>query len=168
MLVTLHQATAWQWALVSTLGFRSRCDFIVVTITLQLAGRGLFRSSSFKRAPEGFGFAVAMSTSSLYNDLDKTMLAIWDDHDNGIYTMAYRIVDIANDSHLLHPDAAMPRLSNWDVTELPRPPASHRLLRRSLALGALGSAAIFLAAPLIPLVVGRGFLKVWWRCAGFA
>lgn len=170
MLVTLHQATAWQWALVSTLVSALAAIFIVVTITLQF-GRPRFVPKLFiKRAPEGFGFAVAMSTSSLYNDLDKTMLSHYGmNHDNGIYTMAYRIVDIATIPIYSIRDAAMPRLFKLGrdgiaaSTEL-----SHRLLRRSLALGALGSAAIFLAAPLIPLVVGRGFsegvVALRWLC----
>jgi len=45
---------------------------------------------------------------------------------------------------------------------------AHRLLRRTLALGALSSVAMFLAAPLIPMVVGHGFIEgvaaLRWLC----
>jgi O-antigen/teichoic acid export membrane protein len=170
MLITLRHCTAWQWALISTLVSALAAAAIVVTITLRF-GRPRFDSRLFfERCAEGFGFAVAMSTSSLYNDLDKTMLSHYGmNHDNGIYTMAYRIVDIATIPIFSIRDAAMPRffkLGREGISSSAE--LAHRLLRRTLALGALGSATMFLAAPLIPIVVGRGFIEgviaLRWLC----
>ena len=170
MLFTLHQATAWQWALASTLVSALAAIFTVVTITLRF-GRPRFTPKLFiKRGAEGFGFAVAMSTASLYNDLDKTMLSHYGmNRDNGIYTMAYRIVDIATIPIFSIRDAAMPRLFKLGRTGIAASAElSHRLLLRALALGALGSAGMFLMAPLLPLAVGRGFAEgvvaLRWLC----
>jgi O-antigen/teichoic acid export membrane protein len=170
MLLTLHQATAWQWALVSTLVSALAAGSTVITITLRF-GRPAFVSKVFvEHGAEGFGFAVAMSTSSLYNDLDKTMLSHYGmNHDNGIYTMAYRIVDIATIPIFSIRDAAMPRLFKLGRDGVAASAElSNRLMPRALALGVLGSAGMFIAAPLVPQVVGAGFTEgvaaLRWLC----
>jgi O-antigen/teichoic acid export membrane protein len=170
MLLTMHRATAWQWALVSTLVSALAAGITVVTISLRF-GRPAFVPKVFvEHGAEGFGFAVAMSTSSLYNDLDKTMLSHYGmNHDNGIYTMAYRIVDIATIPIFSIRDAAMPRLFNLGRAGIAASAElSNRLMLRALALGALGSAGMYVAAPLVPQVVGPGFTEgvaaLRWLC----
>ena len=170
MLITMHRCTAWQWALISTLVSALAAAAIVSTITLRF-GMPRFDSKLFlKRGAEGVGFAVAMSTSSLYNDLDKTMLSHYGmNHDNGIYSMAYRIVDIATIPIFSIRDAAMPRFFKLGREGIASSAElAHRLLRRTLALGGLGTAAMFLAAPLIPIVLGHGFSEgaaaLRWLC----
>ena len=170
MLIAMHQCTAWQWALVSTLVSALAAGAIVITITARF-GMPRFDFRLFrKRGAEGMGFAVAMSTSSLYNDLDKTMLSHYGmNHDNGVYSMAYRIVDIATIPIFSIRDAAMPRFFKLGREGIASSAElAHRLLRRALALGALGTAAMFLAAPLIPIVVGHGFIEgvaaLRWLC----
>jgi len=170
MLLAMHTVSAWQWALVSTLVSAAAAGVTVVTVTRRF-GRPRFELKLFfKRGTEGLGFAVAMSTSSLYNDLDKTMLSHYGmNHANGIYSMAYRIVDIATIPIFSVRDAAMPRLFNLGRTGIAASAElSSRLLRRTLSLGVLSSAFMFVAAPLIPLVVGEGFLEgvaaLRWLC----
>ena len=170
MLITMHHCTAWQWALISTLVSALAAAAIVITITARF-GRPRFDSNLFvKRSAEGFGYAVAMSTSSLYNDLDKTMLSHYGmNHDNGVYAMAYRIVDIATIPIFSIRDAAMPRFFKLGREGIASSAElAHRLLRRTLALGAVGSMVMFLAAPLIPMVVGSGFVEgvaaLRWLC----
>ena len=44
---------------------------------------------------EGFIFALSASTTNIYNDFDKAMLGHYGmNAANGIYTMAYRVVDV--------------------------------------------------------------------------
>jgi O-antigen/teichoic acid export membrane protein len=111
-----------------------------------------------------------MSTSSLYNDLDKTMLSHYGmNHANGIYSMAYRIVDIATIPIFSIRDAAMPRFFKFGRSGVAASAElSNRLQRRTLTLGALAAAGMFAAAPLIPYVVGRGFEEgvaaLRWLC----
>jgi O-antigen/teichoic acid export membrane protein len=170
MLVAMHQSTAWQWALVSMLVSALAAVTTVMVITIRF-GRPRFEPKLFvKRGAEGFGFAVAMSTSSLYNDLDKTMLSHYGmNHANGIYSMAYRIVDVATIPIFSIRDAAMPRFFKLGRDGIASSAdLSNRLLRRTLSLGALASVCMFLAAPLIPFVVGSGFIEgvaaLRWLC----
>jgi O-antigen/teichoic acid export membrane protein len=90
-------------------------------------------------------------------------------HDNGIYTMAYRIVDIATIPIFSIRDAAMPRLFKLGRDGVAASAElSNRLMPRALALGVLGSAGMFIAAPLVPQVVGAGFTEgvaaLRWLC----
>jgi len=170
MLLALHKATAWQWALVSTLVSALAAAATIATVTLRFGKPRFEPELFFKRSAEGFGFAVAMSTSSLYNDLDKTMLSHYGmNHANGIYSMAYRIVDIATIPIFSIRDAAMPRLFKLGrVGVAASADLSYRLLRRTLSLGVISSAVMFAAAPLIPFVVGQGFAEgaaaLRWLC----
>jgi len=170
MLVAMHTITAWQWALVSTLVSALAAGITVVTVTRCFGLPRFDPKLFFKRGAEGLGFAIAMSTSSLYNDLDKTMLSHYGmNHANGIYSMAYRIVDIATIPIFSVRDAAMPRLFKLGragvaaTAEL-----SSRLLTRTLSLGVLSSALMFVSAPLIPLLGGEGFSEgitaLRWLC----
>jgi len=170
MLIALHQATAWQWAVASMLVSALAAGITVVTITIRF-GRPRFQPKLFvERGAEGFGFAVAMSTASLYNDLDKTMLSHYGmNQANGIYSMAYRIVDIATIPIFSIRDASMPRFFKLGREGIVAPAElSNRLLRRTLSLGALAAVCMFVAAPLIPFVVGRGFTEgvsaLRWLC----
>jgi len=169
-LVTVHKATAGQWAIASTLVAALAAGIIVVTITIRF-GRPRFDARLFaKRSAEGCGFAVAMSTSSLYNDVDKTMLSHYGmNHANGIYSMAYRIVDIATIPIFSIRDAAMPRFFKLGrIGIAASADLSNRLLRRALSLGVISSAVMFVAAPLIPFVLGQGFTEgvdaLRWLC----
>jgi len=88
---------------------------------------------------------------------------------NGIYSMAYRVVDIATMPIIAIRDAAMPRLFQRGGGGLaPTAELSYRLLRRAFPLSALLGAGIFVVAPLIPHVLGNGFAEtvsaMRWLC----
>lgn len=170
MLYLLHRATAWQWAAASTT-VSGLAALATVSLIYLKFGRPKFSFRTFRRhATEGFGYAAAMSTASVYNDLDKTMLSHYGmNHENGIYAMAYRIVDIATIPIFSIRDAAMPRLfklghqnlkATWDL--------ARRLLGRSAALAALCSVGMVALSGLIPLVLGKGFaespIALRWLC----
>ena len=69
---------------------------IAVAIVTRFFGLPLFSPSLLiKRAAEGFVFAISGSTTVVYNDVDKVVLAHYGmDRANGIYSMAYRVVNI--------------------------------------------------------------------------
>jgi O-antigen/teichoic acid export membrane protein len=166
----LRHATAWQWALTS----------LIVSMCAALAGSAIVvaRYGSPRFAPrlflsrlsEGFGFSLAGSTQSAYNDIDKTMLSHFGMNvANGIYTMAYRIVDLATIPVTALDAAALPRYFRQSregaasVVSL-----SVRLAKRAALFGVIMSVCMFLMAPLIPLIVGQGFkesvLALRWLC----
>jgi O-antigen/teichoic acid export membrane protein len=96
MLFVIHRASAYQWALavlvVSFVPFLSAISIVTFRF-----GKPAFKLRlAWKHALEGLGFSIASSTGSMYNDIDKTMLGHFGmNAANGIYTMAYKIVDMA-------------------------------------------------------------------------
>lgn len=170
MLLDLHRATAWQWAVASTVVSVIAVVIALSTVTIYF-GWPRFQARLFvKHGVEGFGYSFATSTASAYNDLDKTMLSHYGMNlANGVYTMAYRVVDIASIPILSIRDAALPRLFQRGNAGLgSAAELAHRLLKRTVPLGILASVAMFFAAPLIPYIVGHGFVDsvaaLRWLC----
>jgi O-antigen/teichoic acid export membrane protein len=170
LILTLHHATAWQWALASLIV--SVLAAVVASVTVMTHyGLPQFAVRIFlSKLNEGFGFSLAGSAQSAYNDIDKAMLSHYGMNvANGIYTMAYRIMDICTIPVTALDAAALPRFFRQSregacgVASL-----SVRLAKRAAALGVLMSVCMFLAAPLIPHIVGAGFTDsvtaLRWLC----
>ncbi len=166
----LHHASAWQWALSSLIVSVLAAIVASATVTA-LFGRPRFVPRLLlSRLAEGFNYSFAGSTVSIYNDIDKTMLSHYGMNvANGIYTLAYRIVDVATTPVTSLEVAALPRYFRQSqhgahaVKNL-----SFRLAWRAASLGLLMSGCMFLAAPIIPYIVGRGFTEsvsaLRWLC----
>jgi O-antigen/teichoic acid export membrane protein len=159
MLLFLHRSTAWQWGLAS-LAVSSVAMLVAIgTVTVKFGWPRLHPKLFFRGAAEGFGYSFATSTAAAYNDIDKAMLSHYRmNAADGIYTIAYRIIDIATIPVLALRDAAMPRFFRAganNVEEAGR--LSVQLLRSALPVACVASAAMWLAAPLLPHLVGNGF-----------
>jgi O-antigen/teichoic acid export membrane protein len=170
MLIALHQATARQWAIASMVASLVVALAAVIAVTAKY-GRPKFQAKLFfSGAAEGVGYSFATSTTSVYNDLDKTMLSHYGMHfANGIYTMAYRVVDIATMPVLSIRDAAMPRFFREGAVGLKHSAhLGYRLLKRAVPLALVSTVLMFVVAPLIPRIVGPGFtesiLALRWLC----
>lgn len=172
MLLAMHHAGALQWATAS-LSISVVTAILSVSIVTYQFGLPSFDLSLFvKRMGEGFIFAVSGSTTSLYNDVDKAMLAHFGlNIANGIYTMAYRVVDVSTIPIRSIHAAAFPRFFRHGAGPeglVTTESFAKRLLRRTSLLGLAGAVAMFLAAPIIPLLVGKGFsssvLALRWLC----
>jgi O-antigen/teichoic acid export membrane protein len=172
MLLTLHRASALQWASASLAisAGTALCSVIIVTIKL---GLPQFRVKLlFQRLWEGFIFAVSGCTTSVYNDVDKAMLAHFGmNAANGIYTMAYRVIDVsAIPIRSIHA-AAFPRFFRHGAEENGLAATEHfakRLLRRTSLMGLAIAVVLYLSAPIIPHLVGKGFAPsvtaLRWLC----
>jgi O-antigen/teichoic acid export membrane protein len=170
MLLILHHASAWQWAVASTT-VSAIGALVAITVVTVRFGFPTFRPKLFlKCGAEGFGYSLATSAASVYNDIDKAMLSHYNmNAANGIYAMAYRIVDIATIPTISIRDAVMPRLFQEGPAGVR---GSSRLVRslmtRSVLVSLLASAGMFLCAPLIPRIVGYTFgesvTALRWLC----
>jgi O-antigen/teichoic acid export membrane protein len=79
---------------------------------------------------------------------------------NGIYSVAYHVVNVATMPAYSLEMAALPRLfqhGSNGLEDLVR--YGNRLLKRSLLVGLLMSVVLWAAAPLLPLFIGRGFAE---------
>jgi O-antigen/teichoic acid export membrane protein len=170
MTATLPHATARNWALASV-GISAMAAAIGFFLVSCLYGTPKFKPRLiFLRAAEGVGFSLGCSAQSVYNDIDKTLLSHYRlDFQNGIYSMAYRVVDIATMPVASLDAAALPRYmqgSSLDIKSVPV--LAHRLAWRAALIGLSASAGLFLTAPLIPWVVGHGFdqsvTALRWLC----
>jgi len=170
MLLLLHRATAWNWALVAV-GVSALAAVIAFFMVCTRIGwphrkAGLFRDHLL----EGAGFSLGVSATSVYNDIDKVMLAHYGLHAaNGIYSMAYRVIDNATVPIYSVRDAAMPRYFEAGKQSLAQAAAlGRKLMRKTLPLALLAALVIYLVAPFIPVLLGRDFSQsvtaMRWLC----
>ena len=170
MLIFLHHASAWQWAVASLTVSLLAVITAFITVTVRF-GWPIFRPMlMLKRLGEGSIFAVSGSTTSVYNDIDKVMLGHYGmTLANGIYTMAYRVVNIAAMPIMSIQAAAFPRFFREGVNGVTATePFARKILKRTALIGVLGAAGMFLFAPIIPHLVGKGFSQsvnaLRWLC----
>lgn len=170
MWLGLGSATALEWAIASLTvsGVAAAIAFMTVT---RFYGLPTFSPSLFvKRAGEGFIFAISGSTTAAYNDIDKVVLS----HDgfdkaNGIYSMAYRVVNIGTMPIMSVVSAAFPRFFKEGAKGVAATyPMAKSLLRRTAFLGMGIAVMMFLLAPLIPHLVGASYAEsieaLRWLC----
>jgi O-antigen/teichoic acid export membrane protein len=170
MWLTLHRATAKQWAVASTLVSLLGAIVAVGTVSVRLPRPSFSVAMLKKRFREGVEFAFASSTTSAYNDLDKAMLSHYGmNAANGIYTFAYRVVDIATMPIVSLRDAAMPTMFRKGDKSLEEASTfARRLWSRSFPAACLAALAMFVLAPLLPAIAGPGFVEdlhaLRWLC----
>jgi O-antigen/teichoic acid export membrane protein len=170
LLIVLHRTTAYKWAAATVALSLVTAAASVVVVTARFGRPSLSLAQMRRNLIEGFGYSFASSTSTAYNDIDKTMLSHYGlNAANGIYSMAYRIVDVATIPILAIREAAMPRFFRTGVNGIRgAAPLAVVLLKRAIPLGMLAAAALFVIAPLIPHLAGGGFLEtvsaLHWLC----
>jgi O-antigen/teichoic acid export membrane protein len=170
MTVTMHHANAQQWAW-ACLGISGVVAMGAIITVLVSVGWPTFRPGLFyRRIPEGMGFALAYSSNWVYNDIDKALLSHFRmNRANGLYTMAYRAVDVATVpiSSVYH--AAMPSLFRLGTGGIrPAFPLLIKLLKSTLVMSLVIVAVLYLSAPMIPILLGKDFAEsvsaLRWIC----
>lgn len=170
MLVMFRHAYAWQWALASLFISMLVAAFAVWAVTQEYGLPSFSPRLLFQRVGEGFVFAISGSTTSVYNDLDKVILSHYGMLvANGIYSMAYRIINIGTMPIMSLVGAAFPRFfqAGVDGAEAVLPMA-RTLLKRILVPGIIAVAGMFLIAPILPHLVGNSYREavsaLRWLC----
>ena len=170
MLVVLGRASAWQWAIAS-LAVSAMSACVAFATVARFFGLPSFSPSLLiKRSAEGFVFAISGSTTAVYNDIDKVVLSHFGmNQANGIYSMAYRVVNIGTMPIMSIVSAAFPSFFRAGVKGIGATiPMARQLLRRIALLGIAISAAMFILAPIIPHLVGKSYAEsvsaLRWLC----
>jgi len=108
---------------------------------------------------EGFFFSLSLSSQSIYNNIDKTMLVrLATLEAAGIYATAYRIIDLALQpvSSLLYATyARFFQHGSRGIANSAR--YARRLMPFAAGYGLLAGIFLFLCAPLLPTVVGARY-----------
>jgi O-antigen/teichoic acid export membrane protein len=170
MLVCLHKANAWQWAVMSTLACVVGSVVAVVVVIRQFGWPRFDPGALREHALEGLGYSFAQSTTSLYNDVDKTMLSSYGlNFATGIYTVAYRLIDIATIPITSLHDAALPKMFQLGREGIGKAKAlGLRLVAKLIPVSVFIAVVLFMTAPLIPRFLGQEFaesvLALRWLC----
>jgi O-antigen/teichoic acid export membrane protein/glycosyltransferase involved in cell wall biosynthesis len=170
MVLTLHHATARQWVIASAFASGVAMIAALTVVTLRLGWPKFSPHLAWRHGKEGAEYAFGSSTTSAYNDLDKTMLSHYGmSAANGIYGMAYRIIEMGTAPLTSIQLAALPRLFQLAESGAEQPiRLGRRLLKHALLVSFATAAGMFVLAPLIPLLTGRGFSEgtaaLRWLC----
>lgn len=170
MLLTMKRASALQWSIASAMVSLLAVCLAVSTVTRSFGLPSFSLGLFLKRAKEGFVFAISASTTAVYNDVDKVVLSHFRmDQANGIYSMAYRAVNIGTMPVMSVVGAAFPRFFREGAKGIAATvPMAKSLLRRTVVLGLGISAILFLSAPLIPHLIGSSYAEsvtaLRWLC----
>ena len=153
-----HTAALWGYYYVV-------CTAISTAAALWLTSRELGRpvirlSFRAEDVRDGFYFAAGISAQNIYNDIDKVMLGrlVPDLSATGIYTAAYRVIDV-----LLVPirsigQAAYPKFFKHGARGVrSSAKVAKQLLPPAVGYGALAAIMMFLVAPLLPQILGHDF-----------
>jgi O-antigen/teichoic acid export membrane protein len=155
----VNHATAYQWSIAMAVVSTMAAVAAIVMVTMKVGWPRFSPMQMRKDLLEGFEFSFATSTSSAYNDIDKAMLGHYGMNlANGVYTMAYRVIDVATIPVLAVREAAMPRFFRNGGTNIRASMSlAVSLLKRTLPMAILAAIGVFAFAPLVPHLVGGGF-----------
>lgn len=168
--LSLHHAHARIWAL-TDMCVSLFVAAIAILIIIKRFGAPRFSIRLLvKHIPEGFGYSSSLSAGAIYNNFDKALLSHYGmTVADGFYTLAYRITTLATMPSYAIEMAAIPRMfekAHDRASELRA--FGQALVKRTALMGALVSVLLFLAAPVIPYIVGADFgpsvLVLRWLC----
>jgi O-antigen/teichoic acid export membrane protein len=111
---------------------------------------------------EGFNFSVGQSAATIYNDIDKTMVArLATLEAAGVYAAAYRLIDVAFIPVRALLTATLPGFYRTGADGLQASMQyGKRMLIKVLPYSLFTFAAIMLGAPLVPHIIGRQYTDI--------
>ena len=127
---------------------------------------GILRST----IQEGFHFSASLAAQTVYNDIDKTMLArLSSVQGAAIYAVAYRFIEVSMLPVRSLQSAAYPEFFRYGVGGVkPSFGFAKRILSRSVLYGFFASVVLFLFAQFLPLVMGPAYadstIALRWLC----
>jgi len=113
-------------------------------------------------AREGCFFSISTSAQTVYNDIDKTMLARLSTLTaTGVYAAAYRIIDTSLTPVRALVSAAYPRFFQIGTGGIDATYGyAKSLIRKALIFGAADFLGLLLIAPLLPYILGPKYASV--------
>lgn len=120
-----------------------------------------FRLASIREDfAQGTFFSIGTSAATIYNDIDKVMLGKISFASAGIYAAAYRVIDVSIIPIRSLANAAYPRFFRKGVDGLaPARAFAYQQIRRASLYSAALFVALWLAAPLLPLILGESYTQ---------
>jgi O-antigen/teichoic acid export membrane protein len=170
MLWSMHQATARQW-IVAALAVSAIAAVTALVLVTKVYGGPAFSLALLRsRVGEGCIFAFSYSTSSIYDNADKALMGHYGmNAANGIYTVAYRVIDVACVPFGSIQVAASPRFFRKGIEGVHSTTAyALRIIKRTAPVALLSIVVMLVAGPIIPRLVGASFSEsvsvLRWLC----
>lgn len=119
---------------------------------------------------EGFHFSTSLAAQTVYNDIDKIMLArLSSVQGAAIYAVAYRFIEVSMLPIRSLQSAAYPEFFRYGLGGVRRSFGfAKRILHRSVLYGLFVSIFLFLSAQFLPLVMGSAYadsaIALRWLC----
>jgi O-antigen/teichoic acid export membrane protein len=160
--LALPHPTVHAWAAVYLAGSALAASIAVFWVTIRLGFPKLALLRIRREAFEGLQFSISLSAMTVYNDIDKTMLArLGSLEATGIYTAAYRLIDVAFIPVRSLLNAAYPGFFRNGVDGIRGTLRySRSLMRRIMPYSVLSFAALMMGASLVPKVLGQDYARV--------
>jgi O-antigen/teichoic acid export membrane protein len=170
IILATSSATAVKWAYLYA-GSTLIAALIALFLVMRCCGSPRFQLRLVVPSMrEGFHFSTSAASQSIYNDIDKTMLARLSTLDAAaIYAVAYRFVDAAMLPVSSLAAATYPEFFRRGVHGVTSSFAfAWTIIRRSVVYGLLIGVALFVAAGLVPGIMGREYenstVALRWLC----
>jgi O-antigen/teichoic acid export membrane protein len=159
LIVSVRHPTALSWGFFYFLSSAAAAVYAGTLVCSRLGYPRLSLRRLRSDLIEGFYFSIGLSAQSIYNDIDKTMLVrLATFSAAGVYAAAYRVVDLSFQPISALLSSTFPRFFRRGTEGLVR---TRLLVMRFLPFAAayaiLAGILMVLAAPVLPLVLGRGF-----------
>lgn len=160
--VLLHRTTVIAWC-VAYLVTSAMCALGAMHCVIFRLARPAFSGLNRIRGElrEGFWFSTSLSAQTIYNDVDKTMLARLATLDAaGIYAAAYRLIDVAFLPVRALLAAAYPGFFRHGEDGITGSFSfARRLVPRPLMYSVAAAFGMILAAPVVPRILGTEYLR---------
>lgn len=162
--------TATHWAYLYAASSVIATAVGIVAVSRHCAPPRFQISLFFPSVREGIHFATSLSSQSVYNDIDKTMLARLSTVEAAaIYAVAYRFIEAAILPVRSVANAAYPEFFRLGAQGVSAGFSfARQILRRSILYGLGMAAALFVAAGLLPIFLGHGYqqsaIALRWLC----
>jgi O-antigen/teichoic acid export membrane protein len=155
---THSQPSALTWSVIYT-AFSLACAVAALALVHFRLVRPVRTGVTPRDVAEGFSFALSSSSFSVYNDIDKTMLASMGFvQAAGTYAAAYRVIEVATAPLRAVYAAAMPRIFQHGEQGVRRlMHFSLRLLWTTLLYSVITCALLIWSAPVFSILLGRSF-----------
>jgi O-antigen/teichoic acid export membrane protein len=166
---TKTHPTAYQWTRIYWISSLVVAVIGFATVTARY-GLPKWSGISAKTLSEGFSFSVCNSSISIYNDIDKTFLiSLGQEKAAGIYSAAYRIVDVASTPIYGIFAAAFPQFFREGVKSVRHArDFSLKLLRKTVPYSIAAALLMAGCSRLVPYVLGSSFAAsasaLRWLC----
>jgi len=155
----VQHPTAKAWAFVYLVATATTAVIALVTTSRRIGSPRFALHRIRPEFIEGLYFSTSLSAQTIYNDIDKTMLARMVSLDAaGIYAAAYRIIDVAFTPVRSLLNAAYPRFFRHGANGIEVSLSfSLRLIRPAAIYSLAAALAMFLGAGLLPRILGPQF-----------